>query len=159
MPGMGRSTETPRGMLRASLQLRIWGGRESPATLCPRITNLCSSLIALSKPEHGFSVFKLISAVGIDAVMSRRKKDQIFSFLEVSLKGQRTEVDLSLSRGDVGSQFIYCFNRDFGLNMNELTSSENSALNGVTRECFPFWMCCVSGVTKLFSLTFLEKTG
>lgn len=92
---------------------------------------------------------KLVFAVGVDVVMSKHKKDQIFSFLEVSLEGRRTELEISFSSGDVGGWFIYCFNRDFGLNVNELASNENSVLNGVTKKHFLFWLCCVSGVTKL----------
>lgn len=94
-------------------------------------------------------MFKPVSAVGIDVVMSRRKKDQILFFLEVYVEGQRTQLEISFSRGDMGGWFIYRFNRDFGLNMNELASNENSVLNGVTTKHFPFWLCCVSGVTKL----------
>lgn len=44
--------------------------------------------------------------------------------------------------------------------MNEFPSNANSDLNGVTKEHFPFWLCCVSGVTKLqVLLTFLGKNS
>lgn len=70
----------------------------APPPRGPRITNLCSVLMAVGKPEPAFSMLKSVSAVGIEVVTSRRKKDQTFSCLGVSLEGQRAELETSSAR-------------------------------------------------------------
>jgi len=53
-------------------------------------------------------MFKPVSAVGIEVLMSRHK------IKSLSWKSPWTELEISLSRGDVGGCFIDCFNRGFG---------------------------------------------
>lgn len=80
------------------------GGNEDPQHFLSLNPKPLLIAIVLRKPEKEFSVFK---PVGISVGMSKHKKAQTFSFMEVSLQGQRTEPEPSFPGGDVGAWFIY----------------------------------------------------